>query len=311
LRGRGGHLDGIEHVLSGFLSCFVGPAPDAFALERREEGLGDGIVAAIAAVVPGLTDQLGLPGIVLSPLAPRALLPGIEATGLDAQTTTHQANLELVTMLGNRRLSHFVSLAKSGARSWVYRFMLNGKSRDIGLGAAGADGISLAEARDARDALRLKVKAGIDPLEERQKEAATALAMKAGREHRVPLSQRAVEILLSTRILRKDWLFPATNGGSMSGMAMSMLLRRMKVDVTVHGFRSGFRDWCAECTSYAHEVAEMALAHTIGNKVERAYRRGDLFEKRRRLMDDWASYCATIPVEGTNVTPFRKLTCGG
>jgi len=122
LRGRGGHLDGIEHVLSGFLSCFVGPAPDAFALERREEGLGDGIVAAIAAVVPGLTDQLGLPGIVLSPLAPRALLPGIEATGLDAQTTTHQANLELVTMLGNRRLSHFVSLAKYAvAFFWMSR----------------------------------------------------------------------------------------------------------------------------------------------------------------------------------------------
>jgi hypothetical protein len=118
LRGGGGeHLDGIEHVLSGFLSCFVGPAPDAFALERREEGLGDGIVAAIAAVVPGLTDQLGLPGIVLSPLAPRALLPGIEATGLDAQTTT-QASLELVTMLGNRRLSHFVSLAKYAVYPW-------------------------------------------------------------------------------------------------------------------------------------------------------------------------------------------------
>ncbi|KPF73907.1 integrase [Blastomonas sp. AAP25] len=382
---------------------------------------------------------------------------------------------------------------ESGARSWVYRFMLNGKSRDIGLGAAGTDGISLAEARDARDALRLKVKAGIDPLKERQKEAATALAtaqaesiagitfkavaeayistnegswrndkhrqqwrntlatyvypvvgelpvgevgtahvlkilepiwkvkaetasrirgrvetildaakargyregenparwrghiaqilparsrltrghhkampyeaipafvgalhdreavaalaleftiltaartgevigahwdevdiekaiwtipanrMKAGREHRVPLSPRAVEILLSTRILRKDWLFPATNGGRMSGMAMSMLLRRMNVDVTVHGFRSGFRDWSAECTAYAHEVAEMALAHTIGNKVERAYRRGDLFEKRRRLMDDWANYCATIPAAGANVLPIRKEAAG-
>ncbi len=78
----------------------------------------------------------------------------------------------------------------------------------------------------------------------------------------------------------------------MSGMAMSMLLRRMKVEVTVHGFRSGFRDWSAESTGYAPEVAEMALAHTIENKVERAYRRGDLFEKRRRLMDDWATCCA-------------------
>lgn len=378
---------------------------------------------------------------------------------------------------------------EGGARSWVYRFMLSGKSRDVGLGTAGTGGISLADARDARDALRLKVKGGIDPLEERQREAADALAaaqaakvagitfkavaegyiganegswrndkhrqqwrntlatyvypvigempvaevgtahvllilepiwkakaetasrlrgrietildaakargyrdgenparwrghiaqilparsrltrghhkampydaipafvgalhkreavaalaleftiltaartgevigakwdevdmdkaiwtippsrMKAGREHRVPLSPRAVELLRATQALRREWLFPATKGGSMSGMAMSMLLRRMKVDVTVHGFRSGFRDWSAECTGYAHEVAEMALAHTIENKVERAYRRGDLFDKRRRLMDDWATYCATISVAGANVTPIRK-----
>lgn len=379
---------------------------------------------------------------------------------------------------------------ESGARSWVYRFMLNGKSRDIGLGPAGPDGISLANARDARDALRLKVKAGIDPLEERQRETAEALAaaqaaqvagitfqavaetyiganeeswrndkhrqqwkntlatyvypvigdlpvaevatshvlqilepiwktkaetasrvrgrmetildaakargyregenparwrghiaqilptrsrltrghhkampyeaisafvgalrkrkavaalaleftiltaartgevigatwdevdldkaiwtvpasrMKAGKEHRVPLSPRAVEILKSTQELRKEWLFPAIKVGKMSGMAMTMLLRRMKVDVTVHGFRSGFRDWSAECTRYAHEVAEMALAHTIENKVERAYRRGDLFEKRRRLMDEWATYCASGGTAGAKVTPIRRL----
>jgi len=378
---------------------------------------------------------------------------------------------------------------ESGARSWVYRFMLNGKSRDVGLGPAGSDGISLSQARDARDALRLKVKAGIDPLEERDREAAQTLAaaqaaqvagitfkavaeayiganeaswrndkhrqqwkntlaayvypvigdlpvaevgtahvlqilepiwkakaetasrirgrietvldsakargyrqgenparwrghlaqilpartrlsrghhkamayeqvpafvgalhkreavaalaleftiltaartgevigakwdeveldkaiwtipagrMKAGKEHRVPLSPRAVEILREVHKLGKDWLFPTAKGGKLSGMAMTMLLRRMKVDATVHGFRSGFRDWSAECTGYAHEVAEMALAHTIENKVERAYRRGDLFDKRRRLMDDWATYCATIPATGANVTPIRR-----
>lgn len=120
-----------------------------------------------------------------------------------------------------------------------------------------------------------------------------ASRMKAGKEHRVPLSLRAVEILKAMQGLRKEWLFPGTKGGKMSGMAMTMLLRRMKVDVTVHGFRSGFRDWSAECTGYAHEVAEMALAHIIESKVERAYRRGDLFDKRRRMMDDWASYCAS------------------
>lgn len=406
---------------------------------------------------------------VLTPLAVKNAKPGRHADG---------GGLHLL-------------VKESGARSWVYRFMLNGKSRDIGLGPAGPDGISLSQARDARDALRLKVKAGIDPLEERQREAAEALAaaqaahlagitfkavaeayiganeeswrndkhrqqwkntlatyvypvigelpvaevgtahvlqilepiwkakaetasrvrgrmetildaakargyregenparwrghiaqilpvrsrltrghhkampyeaipafvgalhkreavaalaleftiltaartgevigatwnevdldkaiwtvpasrMKAGKEHRVPLSPRAVEILNSTKELRKEWLFPAAKGGKLSGMAMTMLLRRMKVDVTVHGFRSAFRDWAAECTGYAHEVAEMALAHTIENKVERAYRRGDLFDKRRRLMDDWATYCATIPAASANVTPIRAAT---
>lgn len=381
----------------------------------------------------------------------------------------------------------------SGARSWVFRFMLKGKARDIGLGAASGPGaLSLADARDTAAALRLKVKAGIDPLEERQREAAEALAaaqaarvagvtfrsvaeayiaanedgwrnakhrqqwvntlatyvypvvgdlpvaevstahvlqilepiwkakpetasrvrgrietildaakargyregenparwrghiaqilparsrltrghhkampyeavpafiaqlrarqavaalaleftiltaartgevlgatwaevdlvkavwtipaarMKAGREHRVPLSPRAVEILEAVKPLGKEWLFPAARGGELSGMAMTMLLRRMKADVTVHGFRSSFRDWAAECTGYTHEVCEMALAHVIGNKVEAAYRRGDLFEKRRRLMAEWATYCGTPPAAtADNVTPIRSAT---
>lgn len=377
---------------------------------------------------------------------------------------------------------------ETGARSWVYRFMLKGKSRDIGLGAAGQGGISLADARTARDALRLKVKAGIDPLEERQREATEALAaaqaaaiagmtfkavaeayiaaneaswrndkhrqqwrntlasyvypvmgelpvaeigtahvlkilepiwqdkpetasrirgrietvldaakargyregenparwrghiaqilparsrltrghhkampyeaiptfmaklrerdamaalalefviltatrtsevlgatwaevdldkaiwtvpasrMKAGKEHRIPLSPRAVEILEAVKPLGKASLFPADKGGKLSTMAMSMLLRRMKLECTVHGFRSGFRDWAAECTGYAHEVCEMALAHVIGNKSEAAYRRGDLFDKRRRLMADWATYCASDGAAGAKVSPIR------
>lgn len=81
----------------------------------------------------------------------------------------------------------------------------------------------------------------------------------------------------------------------------------MKAEVTVHGFRSGFRDWAAEQTAYAHEVAEMALAHTIGSAVERAYRRGDLFEKRRRLMADWANYCTSGAPAGGEVTPIRAV----
>ena len=381
----------------------------------------------------------------------------------------------------------------TGARSWVYRFMLNGKSRDVGLGTAGPGGMSLADARDAAAVLRLKVKAGTDPLAERERDAAQALAtaqaakvagttfkdvaatymaanegswrnpkhrqqwgntlatyvypvvgdlpvadvdtthvltilepiwkgkaetasrvrgrietildaakargyrqgenparwrghlaqilpartrlsrghhkaiaydaipdfvralhkreavaalalefvtltaarsgevigarwsevdlakaiwtvpadrMKAGKEHRVPLSPRAVAILESLKPLGSEWLFPSAKGGKLSGMAMAMLMRRMKVDATVHGFRSGFRDWAAECTGYAHEVAEMALAHTIENKVERAYRRGDLFDKRRRLMDDWATYCANGGAAGATVTPIRTAKAG-
>lgn len=384
---------------------------------------------------------------------------------------------------------------ETGARSWVYRFMLRGKSRDIGLGAAaGPDAITLAAARDLASALRLKVKSGVDPLEERQQKAADALAaaqaarvaamtfksaaeayiganetgwrnpkhrqqwrntlatyvypimgelpvaeigtphvlqalepiwqtkpetasrvrgrietvldaakargyregenparwrghieqilparvrltrghhkampydavpafvadlrareamaalalefalltatrtgeaiaaqwsevdldkavwtipgsrMKAGREHRVPLSTRAIEILQTTKATGSKWLFPGSRGGKLSSMAMTMLLRRMKQDCTVHGFRSSFRDWAAECTGYPHEVCEMALAHTIGNKAEAAYRRGDLFEKRRRLMDEWARFCAIGRPNENAVLHIRAVKSAG
>jgi integrase len=374
----------------------------------------------------------------------------------------------------------------TGARSWVYRFMLHGRSRDIGLGPAGRGGVSLSDARDLAAGLRLKVKAGVDPLEERERLAAAAIAaaesaalnqvtfkaaaqayieanenswrnekhrqqwrntlatyaypvmgevpvsevetshvlkvlepiwsakpetagrvrgriemvldsakargqrsgdnparwrghiaqilrartvrghhkampydgvrgfvaglrereamaalalefviltasrtgevlgatwdeidldkavwtipagrMKAKNEHRVPLSARAVKILECVKPLAGAWVFPSETGGRLSNMAMTMLLRRMKLECTVHGFRSAFRDWAAECTTYSHEVCEMALAHVIGNKVEAAYRRGDLFEKRRKLMDAWAGYI-TPKAAGSNVTPIRR-----
>jgi integrase len=115
--------------------------------------------------------------------------------------------------------------------------------------------------------------------------------MKAAREHRVPLSSRALEILNATRHLGAAFLFPGQTQAQLSGMSMAMLLRRMKIAVTVHGFRSSFRDWAAETTGYPHEACEMALAHSIGNKAEAAYRRGDLFDKRRQLMEDWARFC--------------------
>jgi integrase len=114
--------------------------------------------------------------------------------------------------------------------------------------------------------------------------------MKAGREHRVPLSEPALRLL---RALPRegDLVFPGSKAGTgISNMSMAAVLKRMGVNVTVHGMRSMFRDWASERTSFPPEVAEMALAHTVKNKVEAAYRRGDLFDKRRLLMAEWAAY---------------------
>ena len=120
-----------------------------------------------------------------------------------------------------------------------------------------------------------------------------AARMKASVEHRVPLSKRASEIVAG--IPRSDgagYVFPgARQGRPLSSMAMLELLRGLRPGLTVHGFRSSFRDWVAEATDFPSEVAEMALAHTIESDVERAYRRGDLFQKRRSLMGAWADYC--------------------
>jgi integrase len=131
--------------------------------------------------------------------------------------------------------------------------------------------------------------------------------MKAGREHRVPLSDAALalaERMAATR--HGDFVFPGGKAGRpLSNMAFLMTLRRMgHGDLTAHGFRSTFSDWCAEQTNFPSEVREMALAHTVGDKVEAAYRRGDLFEKRRALAEAWAQFCAGH-AEG-NILPLRK-----
>jgi integrase len=138
------------------------------------------------------------------------------------------------------------------------------------------------------------------------------LRMKAGREHRVPLSEAALAVLEAMAPLRDDqsggWVFPGGRAGRpLSNMGMMMLMRRMKrPNLTVHGFRSSFRDWCGEATNHPREVAEQALAHTLSDKVEAAYRRGDLFEKRRRLMEDWATFCArSAQVAAADVVPIR------
>jgi integrase len=118
---------------------------------------------------------------------------------------------------------------------------------------------------------------------------------KAGIEHRVPLGPRLLEILDELEALKTGaFVFPGSTGRTqLSAMSMSMLLRRLgRADITVHGFRSTFRDWCGEATAFPREIAEQALAHAVGDAVERAYRRGDALERRRGLMEAWERYCA-------------------
>ena len=136
----------------------------------------------------------------------------------------------------------------------------------------------------------------------------TAERTKANREHRVPLSLRAVQILKEMQRLRDGLhVFPSVNGG-LGESAFQKVLKSLGHDnVTVHGFRSAFRDWAGESTNFPREVCEAALAHATGDTSERAYRRGDALEKRRKLMDAWAKYCSSKPVAaGTVVVPLHK-----
>lgn len=129
--------------------------------------------------------------------------------------------------------------------------------------------------------------------------------MKAGKEHRIPLAKEAIALLKALPVMKDNkYIFPAPRGGVLSDMALPAIVRRMKVKAVPHGFRSTFRDWCAEETNFPNNVAEMALAHTIGNKVEAAYRRGDLLEKRTLLMKQWAKFCNTSK-KHSDVIPFK------
>lgn len=131
--------------------------------------------------------------------------------------------------------------------------------------------------------------------------------MKARREHKVPLSPRALRLLKALpRLVGTNLLFPSPKGRPMSDMTLSAVMRRMQVDAVPHGFRSTFRDWAAERTNYPREAAEMALAHTIGDKVEAAYRRGDLFEKRSKMMAEWARFIDSPAATGS-VTHIRQV----
>ena len=134
--------------------------------------------------------------------------------------------------------------------------------------------------------------------------------MKAEKEHRVPLSRRAITVIEEMRKNGEPGLLfesPLNPGKPLSDRTLLNLLRRMdRSDLTVHGFRSTFRDWVAERTAYPSDVAEAALAHTIANKVQAAYQRGDLFEKRQKLMAAWATYCESNPEAEADVVPIRK-----
>jgi integrase len=167
--------------------------------------------------------------------------------------------------------------------------------------------------------------ARLDEISEREKVwTVPGERMKGGKEHRVPLSARAVAIVNGIeRQPEADqgdgpksetgaFVFPGAKASKpLSNMALLMLLRRMgRVDLTAHGFRSTFRTWAAERSNFPREVIEAALAHTIGNKVEAAYQRGDLFEKRRRLMEAWAQFCASGAGAG-QVIPMQAKRAAG
>jgi integrase len=133
-----------------------------------------------------------------------------------------------------------------------------------------------------------------------------AARMKGGKEHRVPLSDSALAILKAQHRARgkNPHCFPSPLPRQpLSSMSLLMLLRRLKADVTTHGFRSSFRDWTGDETDFAREVAEAALAHAVGDQSEQAYRRGTALAKRRDLMDAWAAYLAPQPAK---VVPIKR-----
>ncbi len=131
--------------------------------------------------------------------------------------------------------------------------------------------------------------------------------IKAGRQHRVPLSDDAMAVLKGLpRIEGSSYIFPAARGGPLSDMALSALCKRMGVDATPHGFRSTLKDWARNRTAYPDEVSELALAHVNSDATRAAYARDELLPQRKRLMADWAKFCATIERDGDNVRALRE-----
>jgi integrase len=136
--------------------------------------------------------------------------------------------------------------------------------------------------------------------------------MKAGRPHVVPLSDQALAVLEAMKplqIVGEGLIFPGTRRGrTLNDMTLSKLVRAMGYDATVHGFRAGFKTWAEQETDHANVVIEAALAHIVGDKAERAYMRGDWLEKRRKLMDEWGAYCASLPKR--TIMPLNRGASG-
>ena len=133
--------------------------------------------------------------------------------------------------------------------------------------------------------------------------------MKAGKEHQIPLSDQAINLLHSLpRVINSLYVFPSTKGKPLSDMSLSMLMRRMNATAVPHGFRSTFRDWAGDKTNYPRDLAEAALAHTVSNQVEAAYRRGTALEKRREMMQDWGDfiYSQTNTKEASKIIKLKK-----
>jgi integrase len=195
------------------------------------------------------------------------------------------------------RVEHFAALPYQE----VADFLVDLRTRR-GLGARALEFVILTAARSAEV---LGAKWGEVDLGQRVW-TIPAERMKAGREHRVPLSGLEMALLQTlSEVRQNEYVFPGNSDGKLGGSTMNMLLELMgRKGLTVHGFRSTFRDWAAEQTSYPSEVIEQCLAHAVGSAVERAYRRTDLFEKRRRLMDEWAKFCEK-PAAVADVIPIR------
>ena len=209
-----------------------------------------------------------------------------------------RGNLDAALPRGSKvsKVEHHAALPIDDMHAFVQRL----RSAE-GMGARALEFVVLTAARsgEARGATwgEIDLQAGVWTV--------AAERMKAGRPHRVPLSDRAVELLQALpRFEGTDLLFPGSKGLPLSDMTLTATMRRMGVAAVPHGFRSTFSDWCAERTITPPEVREMALAHSVGNKTEEAYRRGDLFEKRRAVMQLWAGFIDTTPPAG-NVRAIR------